>query len=177
MNIVKIILLVIAAIVVIFLVAALLIKKEYTVEQEVIINQPKQKVFGYIKLLKNQDSYNKWVMMDPHVRKQFTGTDGTAGFVYAWDSDDKNVGQGEQEIGKITDGSRVDYNLRFIKPFKNTATAYIATEDAPGNSTKVIWGMHGQTPFPFNVMNLFVPGMLAKDVKTSLDNLKRVLGK
>jgi uncharacterized protein YndB with AHSA1/START domain len=175
MNIVKIILMVIAAIVVILLVAALMIKKEYTVEQEVIINQPRQKVFDYIKFLKNQDSYNKWVMMDPHVRKHFTGTDGTVGFIYAWDSDDKNVGQGEQEIAKITEGSRVDYDLRFIKPFKNTASAYIATEDAPGNSTKVIWGMHGQTPFPFNVMNLFIPGMLATDVKTSLDSLKRVL--
>ncbi len=166
---------VIAIIVAVVLIVALIVKKAYIVEQDIVINKPKQQVFDYIKLLENQDNYNKWVMMDPNVRKTYKGTDGMVGFISAWDSNNKDVGQGEQEITKITDGHRVDYDLRFVKPFKSTATAYVATEEAPGNNTKVVWGMNGQNPFPFNVMNLFIPGMLAKDVKISLENLKRVL--
>ncbi len=175
MNILITVLIVIAIIIAVVLIVALITKKTYSVEQEIIIDKPHSQVFNYIKYLKNQDTYNKWVMMDPNVRKTFTGTDGTEGFVYAWDSDDKNVGQGEQEIAKLAEGKRVDYKLRFIKPFKNTAAAYIATEEIPNDHTRVIWGMNGQNPFPFNIMNLIIPGILAKDVKISLENLKRVL--
>ena len=39
-------------------------------------------------------------MMDRNVKKSFKGTDGTVGFVAAWDSDNKKVGKGEQEVKK-----------------------------------------------------------------------------
>ena len=51
--------------------------------------------------------------MDPDMKKTYRGTDGTVGFVSAWDSEKDDVGKGEQEIIKITDGERIDYELRF----------------------------------------------------------------
>jgi hypothetical protein len=65
--------------------------------------------------------------MDPNMKTEFRGSDGTEGFISAWESDNKNVGQGEQEILKIVNGERVDYEIRFIKPFKSTSWAYITT--------------------------------------------------
>ncbi|MBC7488181.1 MAG: hypothetical protein H7282_15680 [Cytophagaceae bacterium] len=90
--------LVLVAIIALFLIAGLFIKKEYSIERVVFIGQPKKKVFEFIKILNNQDHYNKWWMDDPQPKKTLKGIDGTVGFITAWD----NGGQqkGEQEIKK-----------------------------------------------------------------------------
>ena len=95
MSILLIILEVIAGIVILFFIIAALIKKEYRVQAEVIINRNNGEVFDYLKQLQNQRKFNKWAMMDPDARISFTGTDGRVGAIYAWDSDNKNVGKGE----------------------------------------------------------------------------------
>jgi len=63
----------IAAFIGLLLFAALFVKKEYTVEREITINKPKVEVFAYIKQLKNQEHYNKWVMIDPNMKKTYRG--------------------------------------------------------------------------------------------------------
>ena len=100
MKILKKVLLAIACIIGILLITAIFIKKDYAIEREITISKPKQEVFSYVKLLKNQDNYSKWAMLDPKAKKQYKGTDGTVGFVYAWDSDNNKVGKGEEEIKK-----------------------------------------------------------------------------
>jgi len=69
MNIVLTILLVIAGIIALLLLIAMLTKKEYNVQREISINAPVQKVFDYLKHIKNQDNYNKWVMADPQMKR------------------------------------------------------------------------------------------------------------
>ena len=93
MKIVKKILIVIVVIIAIPFVIALFTKREYAVEKEILINKPSQEVFDYIKLLKNEERYNKWVMADPTMKREYKGVDGTPGFVYAWDGND-HVGAG-----------------------------------------------------------------------------------
>ena len=176
MKILKIILLVVTIIITIPLIVALFVKKEYAVEREVTINKPKEEVFNYVKHLKNQDNYSKWVRMDPNMKKDFRGTDGTVGFVYAWDGN-KDAGKGEQEIKNITEGERVDVEVRFEKPFEGIATAPIITEAVAENQTKVKWGMKGKSSYPMNFMNLFMDNMLGKDIETSLITLKGILEK
>jgi hypothetical protein len=176
MKILKRIGLVILGLVVLVLIAALFISKEYNVEKEVIVNRANTDAFNYIKYAKNQDSYNKWIMADPNVNKEFKGTDGTVGFVYAWDGNNK-VGKGEQTIENIQEGQRVDFNLHFIKPFEGNANAWISTEAVSENQTKIKWGMHGKSPYPLNFMNLFIPATLGKDLESSLEKLKTILEK
>jgi hypothetical protein len=179
MKILKKILIVVVIIIAIPLIIALFTKKEYAVEREVVINKPKQDVFNYVKLLKNQDSYSKWAMMDPNMKKEYKGTDGTVGFVSSWDSEQKDVGKGEQEIKNIVDGERLDFELRFKKPFEATDNAYMITENAGENQTKVKWGFNGKMPYPMNFMLLCMnmDNMLGKDLETGLTNLKNVLEK
>ncbi len=166
---------VIAIIIITPFILALFINKEFTVEKEIIINKPKQEVFNYIKFLKNQDHYNKWIMVDLDMKKNFRGIDGTVGFVYAWDG--KKAGIGEEELKKITEGERIDLELRFIKPFESKATAYQATEQVSGNQTKVKWGLSCSNPYPRNFMNLLMKNVLGKDLAKSLTDLKTVLEK
>jgi hypothetical protein len=179
MKILKGILFTILGLTAIALITALFVKKEYAVEREVTINKPKQEVFEYIKYLKNQDSYSVWANMDPQMKKEYKGTDGTVGFVSAWDSEKSNVGKGEQEIKKITEGERIDFELRFIKPFESTEPAYMITESVSDNQTKVKWGFSGEMKYPMNLMLLFMnmEEMVGKDLATGLQNLKTKLEK
>jgi hypothetical protein len=179
MKILKRIPLFIAAVIVIALIAALFIKQEMNAEREIVINKPKQDVFNYIKLLKNQNGYSKWSGMDANMKKEFRGTDGTMGFVSAWDSKNSDVGKGEQEIKKITEGERIDYELRFIKPMESTSTAYMSTTSINDSTTKVKWGFAGKMNYPFNIFKLFmdVEKSLGDDFSAGLGNLKGILEK
>ncbi len=179
MKIIKNILIIIVAIVILALLTALFVKKEYAVEREVVVNKPKSEVFAYVKMIKNQNDYSVWNMKDPAAKKEYKGTDGTVGFVASWDSQNKEVGVGEQQITKITDGDRVDMELRFKKPFEATDFAYMTTEQSGENQTKVKWGFNGKMPYPMNLMLLFMnmDEMLGKDLAKGLDNLKANLEK
>ncbi len=179
MKILKKILIVIAIIIAIPLIIALFVEKNYAVEREITINKSKQEVFDYVKFLKNQDNFSKWATMDPNMKKTYRGTDGTVGFVSAWESDDENVGVGEQEIKKIAEGERIDFELRFIKPFEATEPAFMSTESVTENQTKVKWGFSGHMNYPMNIMMLFMDfeKMIGDDLQTGLSNLKTVLEK
>ena len=80
----NIVLLVVAIVVAVPLLIALFIPRNYEITGTVVIEKPRHVVFDYIKFLKNQDYYSKWVQSDPNMRKEFRGIDGTIGFVYAW---------------------------------------------------------------------------------------------
>lgn len=170
---------VIAIIIAIPLVVALFVKKDYVVEREIIINKPKAEVFEYIKFLRNQDNYSKWNMMDPDMKKTYKGTDGTIGFISAWESKMENVGAGEQEIVNMIDGERIDMKLRFKVPFEAQNDAYMITEDMSNNQTKVKWGFKGAFPYPFNLMGLFMDmeKAVGGDLEVGLQNLKNLLEK
>ncbi|MBK7099818.1 MAG: SRPBCC family protein [Sphingobacteriales bacterium] len=179
MRILKKILIVVGILIAIPLIVALFVKKEYAVERKIVINKPKTEVFEYIKFLKNQDNYSKWNKIDPNMKKSYKGTDGTVGFVSAWESKNENVGVGEQEILKITEGERIDMKLRFKVPFEAQDDAYMMTEDAGNNQTKVRWGFKGAFPYPMNLMGLFMDmdKEVGGDLETGLQNLKTLLEK
>lgn len=137
MKILKRILLVVAINIGIALIAALFVKKDMDAVREVTINKPKQDVFNYVKYLKHQEAYSKWESMEPAMKKSYRGTDGTVGFVSAWDSEKSDVGKGEQEIKKIVEGKSMDTELRFLEPMESTATSSITTESVTPGATKV----------------------------------------
>lgn len=177
MKIIKKILFVIVGIIVLALVVALFVSKEYNVKREITIDKPSQEVFDYVKLVKNQQYYNKWVMMDPNMKKDYKGTDGTVGFVYAWDSQNDNVGKGEEEIKLLEEGKQVNLQVRFIRPFEGLAVTEMTTEAVSPTQTKVSWGMSGRSTYPMNITNAFIDGMLGPDLEESLQTLKGVLEK
>lgn len=177
MRILKGVLLAILGIVILALVVALFVKKEYAVERQITINKPEPVVFEFIKHIKNQDQYSVWSNLDPAMKKTYSGTDGTVGFISAWESNKKNVGKGEQEITNIVEDDRVDMKLRFKEPFEAEDDAYMATEAAGADQTNVKWGFKGKMAYPMNLMLLFMDmeGMLGKDLQGGLDKLKVVL--
>ena len=124
-------------------------------------------------------AFSKWASLDPLMKKSYIGTDGTVGFVSSWQSNIEEVGHGEQEITKIVEGERIDYELRFLKPFASTSSAYMTTEVVDENQTKVKWGFNGHMSYPSNLMLLFLDfeELIGNDFQTGLDNLKIILEK
>jgi uncharacterized protein YndB with AHSA1/START domain len=177
MNILLTILIVIAALIAIPLVIALFVKKEYRIEAHITVNKPTPEVFNYIRLVRNQEHYSKWVMTDPNMKKTLTGTDGTPGFIYAWKSEDKGVGQGEQEITALVENKKMNTEIRFIKPFEGTGYVTMLTDSAGEHETTVTWSMEGRSNYPMNIMNLFMGKVLHRDMQTSLQNLRNNLEK
>jgi hypothetical protein len=164
-----------AAIIILLLIAALFVKKVFVIERSIIIDKPQHEVFQFLKYLKNQDKYSKWVMADPAMKKEYTGTDGTVGFIYAWDSDNKKVGKGEQEIKGIIQDGRLDYEIRFIKPFEGTATSYLITQPLTAGQTQVTWVFTNKMKYPMNLVCLVMnmDEMLGGDMETSLKTLQQ----
>ncbi len=176
MNILIIILEILAALVALLLFVALFTKKTYTITREAVINRPLAEVFNYVKCLKNQDNFNKWVMTDPAMKRDFKGTDGTVGFVYAWNGN-KKAGEGEQEITTVVEGKRMDSQVRFIRPFKGVSETYYATDAQSSDKTKITWGVTGKMNYPMNIMLLIMnmEKMMGTDMETSFGNLKGIL--
>ncbi|MXV17306.1 polyketide cyclase [Pedobacter sp. HMF7056] len=179
MDIAIIVLSVIAGLAALVLIIAAFVKKDYAVYREIEIVRPKPEVYDYIKFLKNQDNFSVWATMDPAMRKTYTGTDGTPGFVSAWASDNKKVGKGEQTIISLVENERVNYQLHFIEPWEGKAGASLSlTETVPG-ITKVTWRLDSHMKYPMNIMLLFMnmDRLLGKDLRLGLDNLKVLLEK
>ncbi|MFI5187033.1 MAG: SRPBCC family protein [Chitinophagales bacterium] len=176
MNILITILLVVADIIASLLLIALFMKREHYVNREIIINTPRQKVFDYLKLLKNQDKFNKHAMTAPDRKREFKGTDGTVGYIYAWKGN-KNAGEGEKEIKNIIEGKKIETEIRFVKPMRAIAYIIMETESLSDNQTKVYWSNAGTLKYPMNIMVPMLEKHVAKDMDISLSTLKNILEK
>ncbi len=174
MGIIKKILVVLILLVSIVLITAFFMPKDYAVEREITINKPVDSVFNYVRSLKNQNEFSVWANIDPKMKSTYTGTDGQVGSISAWESKVKDVGVGEQEITKITEGKRIDFALRFKEPMNDTAVGFMSTEAVSGNQTKVKWGINGVFPYPMNIMMpmMKMDQMIGNDLQKGLENLK-----
>ena len=178
---IKKILLAILAVIVLLVVGVVIlafaVSPDYKVEREITINRPKSDVFNYVKMIKNQNTWGPWLKKDPTMKQEFRGNDGYVGFVSAWKSDNPEIGEGEQEIKNIVEGSRLDVELRFIKPFTSTNQGFMTTEATGSDATRVRWGFSGAMPRPLNIMMLFVDmdKEVGNEFEEGLSNLTRTL--
>lgn len=176
MKILKKVVIVLLIIIALPFIIALFIPKSYTVSVSETINQPKEVVFDYIRILDNQKDYSVWVMEDPNLIPEIIGTDGTVGAIQRWNSSMENVGEGEQEIITLTP-DRIDVDLRFKRPFEGNAKAtniFKALSDSQTQITSEFYS--GDVPYPFNLMSyLFGRKMIREAQAKNLENIKRIL--
>ena len=151
-------------------------KSQYVVKRDINVQKPADKIFEYLKYLKNQDQWSPWNRKDPDMNKSYEGVDGTVGFISKWDGN-KEVGSGEQEITGIIPGKRIESQLRFIKPMKSTSDAWLAVSTPNPGITNVAWGFSGKYNFPFTIVSHFMSmdKMVGKDFEAGLKNLKEIL--
>jgi hypothetical protein len=158
---------------------ALFVRKNYVITRDVNINRPLPEVFDYLKHLKNQKNFSVWESLDPEMKQEYKGADATPGFIMTWESKQKKVGKGEQEIKSIREGKQIDSEVRFIEPFASTARASLITEAVNEKVTHVSWRFEGRMKYPMNLMLLFMnmDKMVGRDLQTGLENLKKLMEK
>jgi hypothetical protein len=147
------------------------------IEKSIEINRGSVEVFDYLKFTKNQDNFSVWNMADPSMKKDYRGTDGTIGFIYSWDSTNKNVGAGEQETRAITEGKSIEYEVRFFRPMQNVGKTYFNIVSTGEGLTNVSWVFDSPSKFPYSLLAPIFKKMLGRDLEKGLNNLKTILEK
>ncbi|MBG6222625.1 MULTISPECIES: SRPBCC family protein [unclassified Janthinobacterium] len=144
----------------------------FSVEREIVIKAPPDKIAALITDFHYWAAWSPWEKLDPAMRRTFMGTASGLGAQYAWQGNDK-VGAGRMEITEAAQPTRTVIKLDFQKPFEshNTTTFSMATE---GDGTRVNWTMTGPSPYVSKVMMVFVSmdTMIGKDFEKGLNNLK-----
>ncbi|PIF34652.1 polyketide cyclase/dehydrase/lipid transport protein [Flavobacterium sp. 9] len=174
------IIIVLVAIIALALVVAMFTKDKYTITRQIVINKPKQEVFDFIKLNQNQKLYSKWLLLDPNTKIEIKGNpDGMSGSVLTFESKHHKTGKGEWEIKKVTEGEKVDFELRFLAPYVFTANGSMTTESLTPNQTKLIWVYNSGMNWPKNFMLIFLnmDKIIGTDVEESLNNIKTIVEK
>ncbi len=169
-----IVLISIAALIALVLILAALQSNWFAISRDITINRPVEEVFDYLRHIRNMEQYNKWVMTDPQQKTTLSGTDGQAGFIYAWDSQNKNAGKGEQEIKQVIPNQKIHLEIRFEKPFKGVSEAILTTEPVAAGQTKVTYTFQGAKNFGMKIAHLLfgLEKILGKDLDTTVKNLK-----
>lgn len=169
----------IAAVIALLLILAALQSNWFAISRDITINRPVEQVFDYTRHIRNMEHYNKWVMTDTNQKTTLTGTDGQVGFVYAWDSENKNAGKGEQEIKQLIPNQKIQTEIRFEKPFKGVSEAILTTQPAGAGQTKVTYTFQGAKNFGMKIAHLLfgLEKILGKDLDTTMKNLKAQLEK
>jgi hypothetical protein len=152
-------------------------RRAMRIEKSIEVRRKAGEVFEYLRFTKNQDNYSVWNMADPSMKKEYSGKDGSVGFIYKWDSGNKNVGAGEQETTAIADGKRIDFAIRFFKPMKNTGTSSFDISETGKGSCRVEWVFDSPSKFPMSLFTPIFKRMLGKDLEKGLVNLKALLEK
>jgi hypothetical protein len=168
---------IVGGLVLLILLVAFFVKNKYVVERNVLVFKPRQEVYNYVRFLKNQNEFSVWAKIDTEMQTAYRGTDGTVGFVSVWDSPVRQAGKGEQEIIKMDEGYRIDYEIRFLKPMRSTDNAYLILKAMQDTITMITWGFTGTIKYPMNAMLLFMnmEDRVGNDLELGLYNLKDIL--
>lgn len=164
-----------ASVIAITLIVMVLLPRAFTVEREITIARPAKEVYDYLKNLRNQPEFSTWSQLDPKMEKAFRGVDGSVGSVYAWSSNEKNVGIGELEVKSLEKNRRIEFEIRFTKPFVSTNPTVIELESIDNGETRIMQTYYGNLPYPMNALCSVIAKTIGDGMDSSLTNLKRVL--
>ncbi len=171
MRALKTILVIVAALVGLWLLGGLFGPKEGHVERSTVIKATPETIYEHIRYLKNMDEWGVWRKSDPNAKYDFSGEDGTVGAKASWDGE--VVSQGSQTITALDPNKSVKTDLAF-GPMVSQASLDL-TPKGP-DSTEVKWSLHGETPFMYRAMAIFMSmdKMVGPDFETGLANLKAI---
>ncbi|MEO1438549.1 MAG: SRPBCC family protein, partial [Bacteroidota bacterium] len=147
------------------LLLGLLAPKDYHVERQMTMTASKATIFPYLADLKKHESWEPWQDLDPDMEQRYEGTAGQVGQSVSWKSENKQVGEGRQEITSITPNERVEVDVFFL-PYEHPNPVAFAMAEKDGQ-TEVSWGMQMHFPFPFNAMMVFMS--LEKNIGADFD--------
>jgi hypothetical protein len=142
MKALKIIGIILGVIVLIIVGFILTLKGEGHLERSITINAPAEKIFKVVNDFSHNGAWSPWYQIDPDMRTEYSGPKSGVGAKYSWESEDPNVGIGEQEIIEVKENELVNTRMAFGGTDGNYYASFIM-EEIDGNSTKLTWTYDG----------------------------------
>ena len=168
---------VIAVVLIVVLMLAASKPDVFRIQRAATVKAAPGKVFPCINDFHNWAAWSPYEKLDPNMKKTFSGAASGKGAVYEWEGNSK-AGKGRMEIVDSTMPGKIVIKLDFLKPFEGHNTSEF-TMSPSGDSTEIVWAMHGPSPFMTKVMHVFInmDKMLGKDFEAGLANLKAIAEK
>jgi len=151
-----------ASMVGIILVLALFVDRTFEVKRSRAIPANREVTFAFFKNLENQEEFSSWLKQDSTTKIWYEGTPGEIGYKMHWESNDKSVGKGVQEIIAIEENERIEYRIEMSEPEAIQSDLVVKMKGMGTDRTKVIWHLKGEIPYPWNLTLLF------KDVENEI---------
>lgn len=157
------------------LLIATMVSKDFSYEQSITINAPVEQVWASTNSLEKMDLWSPWTARDPQLLQTFVGAEGSVGAKNCWDSQHPEVGAGCQTITKVEAPYLLESKLEFTRPNEATGDSYLKLKAVAGG-TEITWGMISELPYPFNIINLWMPAEKAMkaDFTAGLEKLKEL---
>ena len=144
----------------------------FRVERSPTVAAPAAKLFPLINDLHRFNTWNPYNRKDPAMQGTYSGPAAGPGAVFDFQGN-KEVGKGRIGITTSTEPSAVTMQLDMFEPFEvhNIVMFSLVPE---GGATRVIWAMHGPSPFIARLMGIFfsMDQMIGKDFEAGLSHLK-----
>ena len=142
---------------------------KFSVAESIHINASPERVFEVVSDFNTWTTWSPWLCAEPTASVEVTPSSNEVGSVYSWNGD--VVGAGEIEHKKLNPGSRIEEDLRFLRPWKSQADVSFELQSIDGQ-TKLTWTMDSSLPwFMFWMKNMMV-NMIGMDYARGLKMLK-----
>jgi effector-binding domain-containing protein/uncharacterized protein YndB with AHSA1/START domain len=118
------------------------LKGEGHLERSITINAPVEKVFKVVNDFSYAKEWSPWFQIDPDTKYEYSANTVGVGAKYTWDSEDENVGNGEQEIIEVKENELVNTRMAFGGMTGIYYASFILNKNG-NNSTELTWTYDG----------------------------------
>ncbi len=157
------------------LIAGMIMPKDIIVTRIILIKAPKDAVFEQMVKFKNWPNWSPWYALDTAAKITYSGTDGTTGCGYSWESKIKDVGAGTMTNSAVTP-TQIDFHIDIREPYVTSSDATLKVSDS-AKMTKATWILSTHCTFPMNALQLFpfmnIEKMIGNSFETGLAKMKR----
>ena len=141
----------------------------FHVETATQINAPHNRVHATLVDFNSWPIWSPWLYLERDAILTYEGTRGEPGHAYTWSGD--KIGSGSMSLVSSTE-RKINYKLRFLKPFKSQADVSFDLAVVDDNKTQVSWLMDSSLPFFMFWMTGKMTAMIRADYGRGLTMLK-----
>ena len=146
---------------------------EFLIRRSLAMNADAGTCFARVRDLRGWADWSPWSLHDPAARLAYSPHPDQEGGYYSWDG--QRIGAGRLTHERLTEPTRIDQRIRFIRPFKTENAVWWEFAAAPDGTTEVTWSMRAHLPFPLRFLTPLMTRMMEYDFELGLARLRGIL--